>query len=154
MPKVVKKPDDLTDIPEYLRSNPEFRACRRKHAWPDDVKNAERTPWTQAYNDPHCTHEIEDKCRRCGMVRRKRAIAVIIKGKFSFTKLPTTYGNVPEGFAVKGGRIFASNIDEYELEALVRAEQAPKKAPARGRGGRLKVVPPTATARRRTKVPV
>lgn len=139
MPKAIKKPDDPTDVAEYLRDNPQYRACRRKHAWPDDI-NVHSTPWTQVYNDDHCTHEIEDKCRRCGMTRRKRAIAVIVRGKFSFTKLPTTYGNVPEGYRVQGGNIYSSDIDEYELETLVRAEQAPQ-----GRA-RLKVV-----AARRTK---
>lgn len=130
MPKVIKRDDDPTDVVEYMRNNPKFKACRRRHRWPEDDDDARSTPWTQSYGDPRCTHEIVDKCGRCGMVRRKRAIAVVIKGKFSFTRLPPLYSEVPEGYRVKGAYIYPSLIDEFELEALVMAPKRRKVVPA------------------------
>ncbi|WP_103344030.1 hypothetical protein [Amycolatopsis sp. CA-126428] len=109
--------DEITDPDDYLRDNPAFAACRKRHDMPheDDVALLE------AYNDPDATHERRFVCSRCGYVIRKRYHIVLRRGRVvSYVKLHPR-AQYPAGYVAKGVRIPRSYVAEMaDREVLER----------------------------------
>ncbi|QWF78664.1 hypothetical protein [Amycolatopsis sp. CA-230715] len=118
--------DEMTDVDEYLKSNPKFAKCRRgKHDFPDE----DEVPLLEAYNDPAATHEKLFVCPRCKAKKRSRFSIVLRRGRVaSYVELdPRGDYSEAKGYLAKGVRISR----RYAREVQIREDLEGKATSAR-----------------------
>ncbi|WP_143268490.1 hypothetical protein [Amycolatopsis vastitatis] len=118
--------DEITDPDDYVRSNPEFAACRKRHNMPHE----DEVPLLEAYNDPEATHERRFTCTRCGYAIRKRYHIVLRRGRVvSYVRL-NARSQYPAGYVAKGVRISRSYVAEVTDRQALEEQAATAASPS------------------------
>jgi hypothetical protein len=138
MPKAILRPEEEpTDPHEYLRRNPQFAKCRRRHHWEFPRGDS----WVESYNedDPVCNFEIVSVCPKvdrdgnktgCGQVRRERAHLTIVRDKVTERVILRTWRSKVDDYATRGIGHFPRDIlQDFEFEELGRKLRAAKRKP-------------------------
>ncbi len=123
--------DEITDPDHYLRDNPTFAACRKRH----DMPHEDNVALLEAYHDPDATHERKFVCSRCGYVIRKRYHIVLRRNRVISYVMLKPRAQYPAGYVARGVRIPRSYVAEMtDREALERRAAAVPSPRARSSG--------------------